>query len=283
MLSNFTIRHQSCYQKLPQNYNYSQGDTRFIYGGKINGGFYAIKRLMPTTDSHLPLRKMRHGAEFLCQLHHPNILSLISFYNEKNKIIHAESYDPIPWKRRLDICISVAQALQYLHTKAKEPLSISRGIVSLEVQPDVNYTFECLALDVAMTCRVSDKCDVFSFRVFLFEVVCRRRIFDAEMGMDQRLLYHLARKCIENGIVYSIIDPYLKGKIARECLKKFLEIAYSCVQYEVNKRPTMGEVELTLELVLELQKQEESEFESMNLCLKKHLFHVLFNCFLLCW
>ncbi|KAK8644256.1 hypothetical protein V6N13_123567 [Hibiscus sabdariffa] len=32
-----------------------KGDTWFIYEGEINGGFYAIKRLMPTTDSHLPL------------------------------------------------------------------------------------------------------------------------------------------------------------------------------------------------------------------------------------
>ncbi|KAK9004097.1 hypothetical protein V6N11_001908 [Hibiscus sabdariffa] len=178
-----------------------------------------------------------------------------------------------------DMRIGVARALHYLQTRAKcvlihrnsaisVSLSISRGTVSVEVEPDVNYTFACLAPE--------DKCDVFSFGVVLFEVVCRRRVFDAELGMDQQLLYHLARKCIKNGAVYSIIDPYLKGKIAWECLKKFLEIAYSCVQYEVNKRPTMGEVELTLELVLELQKQEDSEFESMNLCVKKHHFHVLF-------
>ncbi|KAK8588602.1 hypothetical protein V6N12_023029 [Hibiscus sabdariffa] len=288
----------------------AKGDTGFIYGGKINDEFYAIKRLMPTTDSHLPLMELRHGAEFLCQLRHPNILSLIGFCDEKKEMIHvyqhanngslydhlhAENYDPIPWERRLEICIGVARALHYLHTGAKcvlihrdvssknillddqwtsklcnfgfckrGPLSISRGTVSVEVEPDVNYTFACLAPEVAMTCRVSDKCDVFSFGVVLFEVVCRRRVFDAELEMDQQLLYPWARKCIENGTVYSIIDPYLKGKIARECLKKFLEIAYSCVHYEVNKRPTMGEVELTLELALELQKQAESEFESIN-------------------
>ena len=32
------------------------------------------------------------------------------------------------------------------------------------------------------------------------------------------------------------------------CFKKFLEIAYSCVQFELNKRPAMGEVEVILEL-----------------------------------
>ncbi|KAE8732772.1 CC-NBS-LRR class disease resistance protein, putative isoform 1 [Hibiscus syriacus] len=78
------------------------------------------------------------------------------------------------------------------------------------------------------------------------QIMCRRRVFDAELEMDRRILYHWACKCIENGQIYSIIDPYLKGKIAQPCLKKFLEIAYGCVQFEVNKRPTMGEVEATL-------------------------------------
>ncbi|KAK8711878.1 hypothetical protein V6N13_147138 [Hibiscus sabdariffa] len=126
--------------------------------------------------------------------------------------LHAENYDPIQWKRRLEICIGVAQALHYLHTEAKYvlihsnfssknillddlwtsklcnfgfckrgPLSISRGIVSVEVEPDVNYTFACLAPEVAMTCRVLNKCDVFSFGVVLLEVVCCRRVFDAEL------------------------------------------------------------------------------------------------------
>ncbi|KAE8722307.1 CC-NBS-LRR class disease resistance protein, putative isoform 1 [Hibiscus syriacus] len=288
----------------------ANGDTGFIYGGKINGGFYAIKRLIPTSDSLLPLVELRCGAEILCQLRHPNILSLIGFCDEKKEMIHvyeyvnngslhdnlhSQNYDPIPWKRRLEICIGVARALHYLHTGAKfilihrdvssknillddqwtsklcnfgfckrGPLSLSRGTVSIEVESDITYTFACLAPEVARTSRVSTKSDVFSFGVVLFEVLCRRRVFDAKLQMEQRFLYTWARKCIENGTIYSIIDPYLKGKISPQCLKKFLEIAYSCVQYEENKRPTMGEVEATLELALELQKQEEYEMESIN-------------------
>ncbi|XP_039005751.1 receptor-like protein kinase FERONIA [Hibiscus syriacus] len=188
-----------------------------------------------------------------------------------------ENYDPISWKQRLEICIGLLRALHYLHTGAKfvlihrdvssknilldnqwtsklcnfgfckrGPLSLLRGIVSIEVESDITYTFACLDPKVVITSRVSDKSDVCSFGVVLFEVMCRRRVFDAELEMDRRILYHWACKCIENGQIYSIIDPYLKGKIAQPCLKKFLEIAYGCVQFEVNKRPTMGEVEATL-------------------------------------
>ncbi|MBA0590238.1 receptor-like protein kinase FERONIA [Gossypium raimondii] len=281
-----------------------------IFGGKINDGFYAIKRLRPTSDSHLPLLELRYGVKFLSQLHHPNIISLLGYCDEKEEMIHvyeyanngslyvnlhAENHDPIPWKRRLEICISVARALHYLHTGAKfvlihrdvssknillddqwtsklcnfsfckrGPHSMSRDPISIEIESDIAYTSAFIAPEVAITGRVSHKTDVFSFGVVLFEVLCCRRIFDAELEMDQRFLYRWACKCIENGTIYSIIDPYLKGKIGPQCLKKFLEISYSCVQFEENKRPTMGEVEVTLELALELQKQAESEMESTN-------------------
>ncbi|KAE8732773.1 CC-NBS-LRR class disease resistance protein, putative isoform 1 [Hibiscus syriacus] len=184
-----------------------------------------------------------------------------------NDNLDSENYDPIPWKRRLDICIGVARALHCLHTGAnfckRGPLSISSDSVSAEVDSDI---IAYLAPEVAITSRVSKKSDVFSFGVVLFEVLCWRRVFDAELRMDQQFLYTWARKCIQNGTIYSIIDPYLKAKIASQCLKKFLEIAYSCVQFEVSKRPTMGEVEATLEVALELQK--------------KHHFYVPSNCLL---
>ncbi|MBA0741804.1 hypothetical protein Gogos_014926 [Gossypium gossypioides] len=269
----------------------AEGDTGFIFGGKINDGFYAIKRLRPTSDSHLPLLELRYGVKFLSQLHHPNIISLLGYCDEKEEMIHvyeyanngslydnlhAENHDPIPWKRRLEICISddssknillddqwTSKLCNFSFCK-RGPHSMSRDPISIEIESDIAYTSAFIAPEVAITGRVSHKTDVFSFGVVLFEVLCCRRIFDAELEMDQRFLYRWARKCIENGTIYSIIDPYLKGKIAPQCLKKFLEIAYSCVQFEENRRPTMGEVEVTLELALELQKQAESEMESTN-------------------
>ncbi|OMP05218.1 hypothetical protein COLO4_08984 [Corchorus olitorius] len=122
----------------------------------------------------------------------------------------------------------------------------------------------CVAPEVLRTNRISDKTDVYSFGLVLFEVLCCRRIFEPKLDEDQRCLDGWARKCYENGTMYNIIDPYLKGRIAPDCFKKFVEIAYDCISLEVNKRPTMGEVEIVLELVLELQKKAESEMDKMN-------------------
>ncbi|XVF81732.1 hypothetical protein PTKIN_Ptkin15bG0179500 [Pterospermum kingtungense] len=213
--------------------------------------------------------------------------------------LHNKSYDPLPWKQRLEICIGVARALHYLHTGARfgvihrdvssknillddqwrsklhnfgfarrGPHSMSNDPISVEIETDIAYTFACMAPEGMITYRLSDKSDVYSFGVVLFEVLCCRRVYDAELEEEQRSLVRWACTCIENETIYDIIDPYLKGNVAPECFKKFLDIAYSCVRFEPDKRPTMGEVEMTLELALELalelQKKADSEMESIN-------------------
>ncbi|XWS47488.1 hypothetical protein CRYUN_Cryun14cG0156600 [Craigia yunnanensis] len=161
---------------------------------------------------------------------------------------------------------------------------MSNDPISIEIDSDIAYTFACMAPEGVIANRLSHKADVYSFGVVLFEVLCCRRIFDAKLEEDQRFLGRWACKCIENGSIYNIIDPYLKGRIAPECFKKFLEIAYSCVQFELNKRPAMGEVEVTLKLALELQKKADSEMESINPqgeCIYEEAsFHLPFNCVL---
>ncbi|KDP24663.1 hypothetical protein JCGZ_26522 [Jatropha curcas] len=68
-----------------------------------------------------------------------------------------------------------------------------------------------------------------------------------------------AEKCIQNGNIYQIIDPYLKGKIAPRCFKKFVEIAFSCVHSKGIERPNMRDVMEELEFALKLQDDAEAE------------------------
>ncbi|XVE78551.1 hypothetical protein DITRI_Ditri13aG0154600 [Diplodiscus trichospermus] len=112
-------------------------------------------------------------------------------------------------------------------------------------------TYGYIAPEYAVHGELTEKSDVFSFGVVLFEVLCGRKYYDWQFF--EPLLLVWASKLIREGTIYHAIDPYLKGKIAPDCFKKYLEIACSCVQYNRNERPDMGEVEVTLELALELQ------------------------------
>ncbi|KAM1410342.1 hypothetical protein ACFX2I_010614 [Malus domestica] len=52
-----------------------------------------------------------------------------------------------------------------------------------------------------------------------------------------------------------MIDPFLMGKVAPDCLRKFMNIAVRCVRPTGAERPTMGEVQVELECALELQER----------------------------
>ncbi|KAG4192817.1 hypothetical protein ERO13_A07G181180v2 [Gossypium hirsutum] len=112
------------------------------------------------------------------------------------------------------------------------------------------------------TTLVTEKSDVYSFGVVLLEVLCGRKAikFDAE-DHNHRYIISWVNEHLKNGSIYQMMDPYLEGQIAPSCLQKFLDIALSCVHVGEHKRPALGEVEVTLEVALELQKKADSEVE----------------------
>ncbi|KAK4851225.1 hypothetical protein QYF36_013422 [Acer negundo] len=107
--------------------------------------------------------------------------------------------------------------------------------------------------------RLTEKSDVYSFGVVLCEVICARapiiRTVD-KIHKKQGNLAGWARQCYDqNGTLDQIVDPVLKGKIAPECLKKFCEVAISCLDDEGIKRPSMSDVVWGLEFALQLQQE----------------------------
>ncbi|CAJ2669147.1 unnamed protein product [Trifolium pratense] len=80
---------------------------------------------------------MKNIIELHCQLHHPNLISLIGFCENKyvsclvyeymcNGSLHdrllSRDMESLSWKKRLEISIGVAKGLHYLHTGAKRPI-----------------------------------------------------------------------------------------------------------------------------------------------------------------
>ncbi|QHO09356.1 Receptor-like protein kinase FERONIA [Arachis hypogaea] len=196
--------------------------------------------------------------------------------------LHRGNIDPLPWKRRLQICIGVARALHYLHTGAKytiihrniktrlilldsnwEPkvsslliskrraLSTSKSLT--RVESDVKGTLGYLDPEYYNTSMLTEKSDVFSFCIVLLEVVSAKPAHEINREYFQGFNKSLRSSANE------IVDPILKSKIDPDCWKTFVDITKRCLLMEGRERPDMGEVEVELERARKLQEEADAK------------------------
>ncbi|XP_020213645.1 receptor-like protein kinase FERONIA [Cajanus cajan] len=247
----------------------------------------AVKRFNIVTKYREREEQFKNEIELLCQLGHPNIISLIGFCNHKDEKIGVFEYmsngsldqhlHALSWKERLEICIGAARGLHYLHAGLKRTI-IHHNIKPSNILLDHNMHPKITNFDLSvkgahfmtkpkpiqvlprgtvgyaapehvMEGTVTDKCDVYSFGIVLLDVVWRRTIFDIVREGEAR---DFLEKPVEENI-----DPNMIGKIAPECWQVFADMMVRCLEYEADERPTMGEVEVELERALSLQEQQD--------------------------
>ncbi|XP_028805102.1 receptor-like protein kinase ANXUR1 [Neltuma alba] len=231
---------------------------------------------------HSVLQLVKNNIIYRCRLHHPNVVSLVGFCDDENEMIVVYDYAPnlslydqlnsksatISWKKRLEISIGVARGLHYLHSGTKRTL-IHRDIRPLAILLDENWvpklrfcwfslkgpkfsekdvrpiqaivrgTTGYIAPESLKHANVTHKSDVYSFGALLLRLICGKEL----------------RNLAETGRAEGIIDQSLMGEIAAECWKLYMDIAESCLSFDPDERPDMGEAEVLLERALQLQEE----------------------------
>ncbi|TVU06417.1 hypothetical protein EJB05_49630, partial [Eragrostis curvula] len=187
--------------------------------------------------------------------------------------LHVEGPISLPWVTRLRVATEIATALAYLHSSVSIPI-IHRDIKSTNILLDDTMTSKVSDFGASRYCpmdktglttmvqgtvgyldpmyfytgRLTEKSDVYSFGVILVELLTRKKpcsyFFDDGSGLVAYFVDLLA----EQNLV-KILDPQVIEEGGEEVQEVCL-LAASCLKLKGEERPTMREVEHTLEGIL---------------------------------
>ncbi|WVZ54840.1 hypothetical protein U9M48_005584 [Paspalum notatum var. saurae] len=190
--------------------------------------------------------------------------------------LHVEGAMPsLSWNDRLRIATETAKAIAYLHSATSIPV-IHRDIKSTNILLDdtltskvsdfgasrhipvdrtgvttnVQGTFGYLDPSYYYTGRLTEKSDVYSFGVLLVELLTRKRPHSCVSLDGPGLVAHFVALYTSSSLV-DIIDPQVMQEGGNQKVTEVAALAVTCVKMTGDERPTMRQVEMTLEAIQE--------------------------------
>ncbi|KAL2523012.1 Receptor-like protein kinase FERONIA [Forsythia ovata] len=291
-------------QKATNNFHISlfigYGGSDDVYKGYIDGvqKVVAIRRSR-TRESRLSMANELQSKKEIQMQPSPSqdhVTSLIGYCDSQSDMMLVYAYmtngtlheqlhdpckDPLPWKRRLQICIGAARGLSYLQSIIKQT-TLHRDFKSTNIWLDENWVPEVsewglsrkkgnnsipmivrgnwgyLDSDFVRDEQLTEKSYIYSFGMVLFEVLCADKTSDRWSDEDQVSLAHWIKSSMRSNLS-GCIDPYLAGKTSTGSLKIFMETAGRCLLDRGTERPSMNEIVAQLEAALKQQEAADSQ------------------------
>ncbi|CAL5367141.1 unnamed protein product [Camellia sinensis] len=183
----------------------------------------------------------------------------------------------LPWTVRLTIASETAHAIAYLHSAMNPPI-YHRDIKSSNILLDHNFNSKVADFGLSrlgmtedshistapqgtpgyldpqyhQNFHLSDKSDVYSFGVVLVEIITALKVVDFSRPHTEVNLAALAIDRIGKAHVDEIIDPFLEPHTDAWTLSsvhKVAELAFRCLAFHSDVRPSMMEVADELEQI----------------------------------
>ncbi|XP_039160980.1 probable leucine-rich repeat receptor-like protein kinase At5g49770 [Eucalyptus grandis] len=238
--------------------------ARVVYRGTLPSGTpVAIKRAQQGS--------MQGGVEFkneielLSRVHHKNLVSLVGFCSEHGEQLLVYEFLPngtikeslsgfsSQESKESDRDIKSTNILLDDHLNAKvadfgvsKPMGDGeRGHVTTQVKGTMGY----LDPEYYMTEQLTEKSDVYSFRVLMLELLTARRPIEQSRYIVREVRV-LMNKDKDLYNLQGILDPAIGLGTSLKGLERFVELAMRCVEESGADRPTMGEVVKEIENIM---------------------------------
>lgn len=279
---------RSATQNFSSDNELGRGGFGTVYKGKLpDKSLIAVKRMEFNSISSQCLDEFHAEISVLSKVRHRNLVSLMGYSVEGNEKLLVYEYMPqgslnrhlfrwkelglsnLSWKKRLNIALDVARAMEYLHSLAQNQGYIHRDLKSsnillddnfhakvsdfglVKLAPDGNYsmatrlagTFGYLAPEYAVTGKITTKADVFSFGVVLLELVTGLMVIDENRPDDKQYLvsWFYNNKWDRETLKYAIDNQIdTSNEETFESICKVVELLGHCTAKEPSQRPEMG-------------------------------------------
>ncbi|KAK9707173.1 hypothetical protein RND81_07G177500 [Saponaria officinalis] len=253
------------------------------YKAEISQGvIVAVKRL--AVGRFHCIQQFHAEIKTLGRIRHPNLVTLIGYHASETemfliynylpggnleKFIQERSTKAIKWKGIHKIALDVAHAIAYLHDECN-PRVIHRDVKPSNILLDNDYnaylsdfglsrllensethattgvagTFGYLAPEYAMTCRVSEKADVYSYGVVLLELISDKKALDPSFSSHGNgfNIVSWAHMLLRQGRAKEVFTAGIWESGPHDDLVDVLHLAVKCTVDSLTIRPTMKQV-----------------------------------------
>ncbi|KAI3812006.1 hypothetical protein L1987_16706 [Smallanthus sonchifolius] len=261
------------------------------YRAEISPGTtVAVKRLTVEMCQGVP--QFNAEIQSLGRIRHPNLITLIGYYASTSEMFLIYNYLPggnlekfiLETRARVSglkvlhkIALDVANALYFLHDQCN-PRILHRDVKPSNILLDENFnaylsdfglarllddfethvttdvagTFGYVAPEYALTCRASEKADVYSYGVMLLELISDKRALDASFSAQENgyTIVTWAVMLLREGRPEEVFTAGLWEAGPKDVLVELLHLGLLCTAKSVAGRPSMRQVVRKLKQIL---------------------------------
>ncbi|BBM97004.1 hypothetical protein Mp_1g02260 [Marchantia polymorpha subsp. ruderalis] len=180
-----------------------------------------------------------------------------------------------PWELRFRVALGAASGLEFLHEKCS-PKIIHRDIKPSNILLDDKYnarvgdfglakvaltdqshvttivvgTQGFLDPEYALTGKLTEKSDVFSFGMLLFVLISGRCTMETKASQrpsSRQRVSEWMQVLAKEGELSELVDPRLNGVYDRNQMSRCAQVAMMCTRIRADTRPSMGDVRRLLQ------------------------------------